>query len=176
VSRLSRQCGVLNISQSYRPPRSVTGIVLLSRQCGILNISQPYRPPRPVTGIALLYVTIVLVLNVTASFKRATFVFYEQSWQFLDRLCGLVARIPGYRSRGPGSIPEATGFSEKQWLWNGVHSAVSTIEELLGRESSGCGLGSREYGRRDPSRWPRGTFYLQKLALTSPTSGGRSVE
>jgi hypothetical protein len=27
----------------------------LSRQCGILNISQLYRPPWPVTGIALLY-------------------------------------------------------------------------------------------------------------------------
>jgi hypothetical protein len=37
------------------------------------------------------------------------------------------------------------------------------------------GLESREYGRRDPSRWPRGTLYPQKLALTSPTSGGRSV-
>jgi hypothetical protein len=30
-----------------------------------------------------------------------------------------------------------------------------------------------EYGRRDPSSWPRGTLYPQKLALTSPTSGGR---
>jgi hypothetical protein len=32
-----------------------------------------------------------------------------------------------------------------------------------------------EYGRRDPSRWPRGTLYPQKLAITSPTSGGSSV-
>jgi hypothetical protein len=27
-----------------------------------------------------------------------------------DRLCGLVARVPGYRSRGPGSIPELPDF------------------------------------------------------------------
>jgi hypothetical protein len=52
---------------------------------------------------------------------------------------------------------------------------VSTIEELLERKSSGSGLESREYGRRDPSRLPRGTLYPQKLALTSLTSGGRSV-
>jgi hypothetical protein len=38
-------------------------------------------------------------------------------------LCGLVVRVPGYRSRDPGSIPGATRFSEKQWVWNGVHSA-----------------------------------------------------
>jgi hypothetical protein len=30
-----------------------------------------------------------------------------------DRLCGLVARVPGYRSKGPGSTPGATRFSEK---------------------------------------------------------------
>jgi hypothetical protein len=30
-----------------------------------------------------------------------------------DRLCSLVVRVPGYRSRGPGSIPGATRFSEK---------------------------------------------------------------
>jgi hypothetical protein len=37
------------------------------------------------------------------------------------------------------------------------------------------GLENREYGRRDLSRWPRGILYPQKLALTSPTSGGLSV-
>jgi hypothetical protein len=30
-----------------------------------------------------------------------------------DRLCGLVVRVLGYRSRGPGSIPGATIFSRK---------------------------------------------------------------
>jgi hypothetical protein len=43
------------------------------------------------------------------------------------------------------------------------------------RKSSGSGLENREYGRRDPSRWQRGTLYPQKLAITSSTSGGRSV-
>jgi hypothetical protein len=29
------------------------------------------------------------------------------------RLCGLVVRVPGYGSRGPGLIPGAARFSEK---------------------------------------------------------------
>jgi hypothetical protein len=33
-------------------------------------------------------------------------VFYE-----VNRLCGLVARVLDYRSRGPGSIPGTTRFS-----------------------------------------------------------------
>jgi hypothetical protein len=66
-------------------------------------------------------------------------------------------------------------FWEVVGLERGPLSLVSTTEELLGRKSSCSGLESREYGRRDPSRWPRGSLYPQKLALTSPTSGGRTV-
>jgi hypothetical protein len=54
-------------------------------------------------------------------------------------------------------------------LFSNLPNSVSIIEELLGRNSSGSGLESLEYGRRDPSRLPRCTFYLQKLALTSRT-------
>jgi hypothetical protein len=60
-------------------------------------------------------------------------------------------------------------------LERGPHNLVSTTEELLERKSSGSGLESREYGRRDSSRSPRGTLYPQKLALTSLTSGSSSV-
>jgi hypothetical protein len=60
-------------------------------------------------------------------------------------------------------------------LERGPLSLVSTVEELLGRTSSCSGLEIREYGHGDPSRWPRDTVYSQKLALTSPTSCGRSV-
>jgi hypothetical protein len=35
----------------------------LSRQYGILNFSQSYRPPRPVTGIALLYMLVVVFIR-----------------------------------------------------------------------------------------------------------------
>jgi hypothetical protein len=53
----------------------------------------------------------------------------------------------------------------------GPLSLVSTNEELLEGRSRGSGLESREFSCRYPSRWPRGTLYQQKLALTSPTSG-----
>jgi hypothetical protein len=44
------------------------------------------------------------------------FLLFARSFFLSGRLCGLVVR-------GPGSVPGATRFSEKQWVWNGVHSA-----------------------------------------------------
>jgi hypothetical protein len=50
-----------------------------------------------------------------------------------DRLCGLVVRVLGYRSRGPGSIP---GTTKKKvvGLERGPLSLVSATEELLDRK------------------------------------------
>jgi hypothetical protein len=48
-------------------------------------------------------------------------------------------------------------FSEVVGLERGPLSLESTTEELLERKSSGFGLEIREYGRKDPSRWPHGT-------------------
>jgi hypothetical protein len=61
-------------------------------------------------------------------------------------------------------------------VWNGVHSASWVqLRSYLKEKVAAPGLESREYGDRDPSCWPRGAIYPQKLALASPTSGGRSV-
>jgi hypothetical protein len=54
-----------------------------------------------------------------------------------DRLCGLVIRILGYRSGGPGTIPGNTRFSGKKnssGSGTGPLSLVSTTEELLDRK------------------------------------------
>jgi hypothetical protein len=90
----------------------------------------------------------------------------------------------------PVSIPQSSrlqiqrsGFDFRRYhvSWEaaglelGPLSLVSTIEELRERKSSGSGLESLEYGREDPSRWPRDILYQQKFALTSPTSGGNSA-
>jgi hypothetical protein len=50
-----------------------------------------------------------------------------------DRLCGLVVRVLGYRSGGPGSIPGSTK-KKVMGLERGPLSLVSTTEELLDRK------------------------------------------
>jgi hypothetical protein len=51
----------------------------------------------------------------------------------LDRLCGLVVRVLGYRSGGPGSIPGTTR-KKGVGLKRGPLSLVSTTEKLLDRK------------------------------------------
>jgi hypothetical protein len=101
---------------------------------------------------------------------------FAQSVVHKDRLCGLVARVPGYRSRSLGFHSRHYHiFWEVVGLERGQLSLENRTEELPRRKGSGSGLENREYGRRDPFCWQRNTHYPQKLALSSPTSGGRSV-
>jgi hypothetical protein len=90
-----------------------------------------------------------------------------------DRLCGqsswLHIQRSGFDSRRYQIFWEVVGPERGQLC------LVSTTEELLERRSSGSGLESREYGRRDTSSWPCISLYPQKLALTSSTSGDRTV-
>jgi hypothetical protein len=58
-----------------------------------------------------------------------------------DRLCGLVVRIPRYRSRGSEFDSRRYQiFCEAVGLERGPLSVVSTTEELLERKSSYSGL------------------------------------
>jgi hypothetical protein len=94
----------------------------------------------------------------------------------MDRPCGLVARVPWLQIQWSGFCSQRFQiFWEVVGLERGPLSLVSTISNLLERKSNGSDLEEREYGCRDQSRWPSGTLYTQKLVLTSPASGGRSV-
>jgi hypothetical protein len=66
----------------------------------------------------------------------------------VDSLCGLVVRVLGHRSGGPGLIPLHYHKKKLVGLERGPLSLLSTTEELLGRKSSGSGLEIRDYGRR----------------------------
>jgi hypothetical protein len=60
-------------------------------------------------------------------------VIYDRESQ-VDRLCGLVVRVLGYRYGGPGSIPGTTRKKKVVGLERGALSLVSTAEELLDRK------------------------------------------
>jgi hypothetical protein len=91
-----------------------------------------------------------------------------------DRLCGLVVRVLGYRSGGPGSIPGSTR-KKVVGLERGPLSLVSTTEELLDRKVAApvlkienTAVGIRRADHVAPT-------IRKELAIISPTSVGRSV-
>jgi hypothetical protein len=73
----------------------------------------------------------VEVSSVSAASVVCSFV-YDFCVNF-DRLCGLVVRVLGYRSGGPGQIPGTTN-KKVVGLERGPLSLVSTTEELLDRK------------------------------------------
>jgi hypothetical protein len=86
--------------------------------------------------------TYVLIFTHDVPNSRKDFSSPQRS----DRLCSLVIRVPGYKSRDPCSIPGATWFSEK-W-WNGVHAASWVqLRSYLEATCSSFGLENRNYGR-----------------------------
>jgi hypothetical protein len=97
-------------------------------------------------------------------------------------ICYVEKSRPPLWSSGQSSWLQIQRSRSYQIFWEVVGleqcplSLVSTIEEQLGRDSSSSGLENREYGRGDPLHWPHDTLHLQKLALTSPTSGSCSVD
>jgi hypothetical protein len=91
-----------------------------------------------------------------------------------DRPCGLVVRVSGYR--GPGfDSRRFQVFWEAAGLERGLLSLVRTTEELLEGKVAAPVKKTEINDRGNPLLCPRDTLYPQKLSLTSPTSGGRSV-
>jgi hypothetical protein len=87
-----------------------------------------------------------------------------------------VVRDSGYRSRGPGFDSRRFQiFWETAGLERGPLSLLRTTEELLEGKVAGPVKKTEINDRGDPLRWPRDILYPQKLVLTSPTSGGRSI-
>jgi hypothetical protein len=78
----------------------------------------------------------------------------------INSLCGLVVRVPGYRSWSPGFDSRRYQiFWEVVGLERGPLSLVRITEELLEWKSSGSGLRNRG----DPLRWPRDTPLSAKV-------------
>jgi hypothetical protein len=161
--------------------------------------SLPFFPSSLATFLQSLFLPLLPHVLFSASHILTVFVtaFLKRDWHPLRAMAPFKGDLDSLH-RAPGSLGLPPPWSSGQSVWllvqrsgfdswryqifwevvgleRGPISLVSTTEDLLGRKSSGSGLEIREYGRRDPSRWPRSTLYPQKLALTSPTSGGRSV-
>jgi hypothetical protein len=73
--------------------------------------------------------------RISRSVCRNIVTFLNILCRELDRLCGLVVRVLGYRSGGPDSIPGTTKQKKNVvGLERGALSLVSTTEELFDRK------------------------------------------
>jgi hypothetical protein len=85
-------------------------------------------------------------------------------------LLGILNKEPPLWSCGQSSwlqISGAPDFQKVAGLERGPLNLVSTSEEILGRKSSGSGIGNSKYGRMESVLITRHLIYPQKLTLTS---------
>jgi hypothetical protein len=98
------------VSTPHRSDRFWSPISLLSnRNRGILALSQSRQDVKLTTHLRV----VPRSLSHISARCGAYLIKHKENFTFISYLCGLVVRVPGYRSRGPGSIPGSTGFSEK---------------------------------------------------------------
>jgi hypothetical protein len=92
------------------------------------------------SSASLVDILIQPILKYTSTENK-----FNSRYFYLDRPCGLVVRVSGYRSRGPefDSRPFQI-FWEAAGLERGPLSLVGTTNELLEEKSSSSGLENRD--------------------------------
>jgi hypothetical protein len=122
-----------------------------------------------IPGLALLTVFMQICDKKTLWIFWPMYLFIYSFFNVaVDRPCGLGVRIFGFDSRRFQIFWEAAG------LERGPLSLMTT-EELLEGKVAAPVYKTEINDRGKPLRWPRDTLNPRKSALTSPTSGGRSV-
>jgi hypothetical protein len=118
-------------------------------------------PPPPYLILLLLFLPLLLFLFLLQTNMSQDISSFFRFRNFIGLLwfSGQSSWLQSWRPRV--RFPGTTRKKIVGLEW-GPLSLVSTTEGLLGRNSSGFGLESPEYGRWDSSRWPRGILYTPK--------------
>jgi hypothetical protein len=87
-----------------------------------------------ILGFCILSRVLYQVYRPSSGWLIKAETYSGRSAKYNDRLCGLVVRVLGYRSGGPGSIPGITTKKRVVGLERGQFSLVSTTEGLLDRK------------------------------------------
>jgi hypothetical protein len=185
MNRFSKQCGILNVWQFYRPPRqknTSTITILFGNQVHNMAIALPCSTQ----PVGRSYHEMMLTISMCICSPCSNEPYVLLSLHILPngtefQIHGLPKRLPKWWtflrpplwSTGQSSWLQIRryGFDSRcyQSFWEvvglerGPLSLVSTNEELLGRKSSGSGLENSDYGRRDPPCWPLDALVSAKV-------------